>query len=168
MLNLEPTSPPDGHGDDSTYSSDIDNEMDTNQEHDIVEDFARTLDRLVLQQDETNHEGSSDESDTEPFGYEQLPQEYNEEEDDDDDDVDAGYSEHQQQQEEGVNLTEGPNGYIFQAGKPEPLQLETTEDVNIPEDEAEFIKYVMSKIRLPKPEWAEIVSEEQWLPQRKK
>jgi hypothetical protein len=87
---------------------------------------------VVLQQDETNHEGSSDESDTEPFGYEQLPQEYNEVEDDDDD-VDAGYSEHQQQQEEGVNLTEGPNGYIFQAGKPEPLQLETTEDVNIPE-----------------------------------
>jgi hypothetical protein len=48
MLNLEPTSPPDGHGDDSTYSSDIDNEMDTNQEHDIVEDFARTLDRRKI------------------------------------------------------------------------------------------------------------------------
>jgi hypothetical protein len=44
MLNLELTSPPGGHGDDSTYSSD----MDTNQDQDVVEDFARTLDRRKI------------------------------------------------------------------------------------------------------------------------
>lgn len=45
MLNPELTTSLNGHGDDSTYSSDLDSAMDTNPDQDIVEDFARTLDR---------------------------------------------------------------------------------------------------------------------------
>jgi hypothetical protein len=125
--------------------------MDTNHDQDVVEDFARTLDRrkiskygirclasadyagliffflflVVLQQAETNQVESSDESDIEAFGYEQLPQDYNE----DDDNDDAGYYEQQEQEDEG-NLRDES---IMQAGKPDPVRFEITEDVNIPE-----------------------------------
>jgi hypothetical protein len=152
MVNPELTTSVNGHGDDSTYSSDLDSAMDTNHDQDIVEDFARTLDRrkisniawrclasadyglaiffflVVLQQAETNQDESSDESDMEAFGYEQLPQDYNE----DDDNDDAGYHEQQEQEDEG-NLRDTSDESIMHAGKPDPVRFEITEDVNIPE-----------------------------------
>jgi hypothetical protein len=103
----------------------------------------------------------------EAFGYEQLPQDYNE----DDGNDDADYYEQHEQDHEG-NLREASDDNIMQAGKPEPVKFEITEDVNIPEgrqsatlvkvhlwqmlrnlmsDEAEFIKNIMSRIQLPKP-----------------
>ena len=83
---------------------------------------------VVLQQAETNQDESSDESDIEAFGYEQLPQDYNE----DDDNDDAGYCEQQEQEDEG-NLRDTSDESIMQAGKPDPVRFEITEDVNIPE-----------------------------------
>lgn len=48
MVNPELTTSVNGHGDDSTYSSDLDSAMDTNHDQDVVEDFARTLDRRKI------------------------------------------------------------------------------------------------------------------------
>lgn len=81
-----------------------------------------------MQQAETNQDESSDENDMEAFGYEQLPQDYNE----DDDNDDAGYYEQQEQEDEG-NLRDTSDESIMHAGKPDPVRFEITEDVNIPE-----------------------------------
>jgi len=149
MQDLEPSHTSNPTDNVSSTTSETDSEIMDVHDGDVVEDFARRLDQIVLQQGEATRQDSDDEysqNDMDLFGYEQLPKDDNE-----DDDPLSAHSD-----------VDTHAHFI-----PAPIQFEANKDTDIPEDQAEFIKNVMSKLQLPTPEWAKQVSEDQWLPQRK-
>ncbi|GAB5588128.1 phosphate system positive regulatory protein pho81 [Umbelopsis nana] len=136
MQDLEPSHTSNSTDNVSSTTSETDSEIMDVHDGDVVEDFARRLDQIVLQQAEATQQDSDDEysqNDMDLFGYEQLPQDDNE-----DDDPLSAHSD-----------VDTHAHFI-----PAPIQFEANKDTDIPEDQAEFIKNVMSKLQLPTPEWA--------------
>ncbi|KAG2178800.1 hypothetical protein INT43_001646 [Umbelopsis isabellina] len=153
MQELEPAS---RHDADPIHSDSSLSDMDGPQmgSRDEVEDFARKLDQLVINQqhdeDDDEDEDEDEDFDNDAFGYQQLPQ------DTDGPETDSGHNEN------GSTFTHETD----QPSRTEPVQYQAGEDNNIPEDQVEFIKNVMSKIQLPAPDWAKRLPEERWLPRR--
>ncbi|KAJ2958237.1 hypothetical protein NQZ79_g6128 [Umbelopsis isabellina] len=152
MQELEPESRQEADPMDSDSSQ---SDMDTPEtgSRDEVEDFARKLDHLVMNQQQSQREDEDEDEDFDfdAFGYQQLPQDAVGPEAVGDDNENGSTFSHE---------TDEPS-------RTEPIQYQTGEDNSIPEDQVEFIKNVMSKIQLPAPDWAKRLPEERWLPRRR-
>ncbi|KAM3579874.1 hypothetical protein VKS41_007599 [Umbelopsis sp. WA50703] len=123
--------------DSDSNHSDLVNDAPENASRDVVEDFARKLDQLVINQQQSRGEDDDDQDDEmvdDGFGYQQLPQ------DADGPELDSG-----------DNETEVVDHERSQPGRTDPIEYQTNEDNSIPEDQVQFIKNVMSKIQLPAP-----------------
>ncbi|CAG8592343.1 9052_t:CDS:2 [Funneliformis mosseae] len=88
------------------------------------------------------------------------------EENNDDNLINQSISNEEMNSDSEENLDE-PFGYEEDNLQPKILQIHTTEQEKIPEDDLTIINSIMKNIKLPDsaiPEWAKSIPEEAWLP----
>ncbi|GAA5809740.1 hypothetical protein MFLAVUS_003153 [Mucor flavus] len=106
---------------------------------DIVEEFARQLDKVVRIQSDDDEEEEEDDFDN--FGYEALPQ-------DDDEDM------YQQLESDEEDVQD-------------PLHIEVDSSASLKPETSDLIKSIMANIQLSDeavPDWAKKIPESAWLP----